>query len=253
MRRLRAVLLGLLAIVVGLPLLAVGSSMAWFWLNTVHASWHQRMTLIIETPAGEVTGASVQEALFTGTRGELRHIMGVNGSTGGYGFRGEAAVVELAPGRYLFALLTGGEGGLGAPGLNLAALAGRPQRLYPATEAAVAAVKALPKDQPLTLTPDLYPLLVTFDDINDPKTVRQVDPDDLGAAFGPGVRLKAVTLEVTDAPVTEGKVEAVLGDLKTIGSSGPKPIKFSPKFPVDELDPNEKYLSVLTLSTEVYK
>ncbi|MFO1174760.1 MAG: hypothetical protein U1E48_06080 [Paracoccaceae bacterium] len=101
MRRLRTVLLGLLAIVVGLPLLAVGTYVAWVWFNTVHASWHQRMTLIIETPSGQVTGASVQEALFTGTRGELRHIMGVNGSTGGYGFRGEATVVELAPGRFL--------------------------------------------------------------------------------------------------------------------------------------------------------
>jgi len=52
--------------------------------------------------------------------------------------------------------------------------------------------------------------MVTFDDITDPATVRRVDPADLAASFGPGVSLKAVTLEITRAPVTEGRVEAVL-------------------------------------------
>ena len=33
-----------------------------------------------------------------------------------------------------------------------------------------------------------------------------VDPNDLAACFGPGVRLKAVTLEITRAEVTEGVV-----------------------------------------------
>ncbi|MEO6202469.1 MAG: hypothetical protein ABIU05_13315 [Nitrospirales bacterium] len=62
-----------------------------------------------------------------------------------------------------------------------------------------------------------YPLLVTFTDINDPKTVQQVDPGNLAATFGPGVSLKRITLEITDEPVTEGKLESVLGwldDLK---------------------------------------
>ncbi|MFO1174759.1 MAG: hypothetical protein U1E48_06075 [Paracoccaceae bacterium] len=116
----------------------------------------------------------------------------------------------------------------------------------------MAAVKALPKDQPLTLTPDLYPLLVTFDDIHDPKSVRQVDPADLAAAFGPGVRLKAVTLAVTDEAVTEGKVEAVLGDLKEIDGRGPFPIKFSPGFDLNKIDPNDTDLNVLTFSTETF-
>lgn len=41
-----------------------------------------------------------------------------------------------------------------------------------------------------------YPMLVTFDDITKPETVREVDPEDLAAVFGEGVRLKAVTLEI---------------------------------------------------------
>lgn len=43
-----------------------------------------------------------------------------------------------------------------------------------------------------------YPMLVTFADITDPASVQLLDPANLAASFGPGVRLKAVTLEMTD-------------------------------------------------------
>ena len=49
-------------------------------------------------------------------------------------------------------------------------------------------------------------MLVTFDDIAKPETVRRVDPADLAAVFGEGVRLKAVTLEITEMKVTEGRL-----------------------------------------------
>ncbi len=54
-------------------------------------------------------------------------------------------------------------------------------------------------------------MLVIFDDITKPETVREVDPEDLAAMFGEGVRLKAVTLEITSEAVTDGRVEGVLG------------------------------------------
>jgi hypothetical protein len=47
-------------------------------------------------------------------------------------------------------------------------------------------------------------MLVTFKDINDPRSVVQVRPDDLEAAFGPGVRLGRVTIEATRHAVTTG-------------------------------------------------
>jgi len=58
---------------------------------------------------------------------------------------------------------------------------------------------------------NMYPLLVTFTDIADPKSVKQVNPADLAATFGAGFSLKSITLEVTDDKVTEGVVEKVLG------------------------------------------
>ncbi|MCA9468988.1 MAG: hypothetical protein KC643_26590, partial [Nitrospira sp.] len=50
-------------------------------------------------------------------------------------------------------------------------------------------------------------------DLTDPKTVQKVDPENLAATFGPGVELKRITLEITDEPVTEGKVESLLGEV----------------------------------------
>ena len=49
-------------------------------------------------------------------------------------------------------------------------------------------------------------MILTFDDITDPGTLRLVDPADLAASFGPGVRLVSVTLAITAAPVTEGVI-----------------------------------------------
>ena len=48
------------------------------------------------------------------------------------------------------------------------------------------------------------PMLVTFGDIKDPTSVKRVDPQDLSASFGAGVKLKAFTVEITDDAVTTG-------------------------------------------------
>ncbi len=60
------------------------------------------------------------------------------------------------------------------------------------------------------LKPGNYPLLATFHDIDDPATVRRVDPSDLPASFGPEYRLNAITLSSADEPVTLGTVTTVL-------------------------------------------
>jgi hypothetical protein len=55
-----------------------------------------------------------------------------------------------------------------------------------------------------------YPMLVTFGDEADPTSVTLVDPDDLAATFGAGVKLRRITAELTDDPVTTG-IEKRLG------------------------------------------
>jgi hypothetical protein len=62
-------------------------------------------------------------------------------------------------------------------------------------------------------TPTAYPILVTFADMADPKSVTKLDPDNLSARFGKGVKLKRITVERTGDDVTSG----IEGRLHTIG------------------------------------
>jgi len=64
---------------------------------------------------------------------------------------------------------------------------------------------ALNRLKPKGDTPiESMPLLVRFRDPNDPKTVERVDPNDLAASFGAGVKLTRATVEITDDPLTTG-------------------------------------------------
>ena len=58
--------------------------------------------------------------------------------------------------------------------------------------------------QPLPITTADLPDLVTFADVNNPKSVVLVDPDNLGATLGPGVSWGSMTLQATDKPLTKG-------------------------------------------------
>jgi hypothetical protein len=147
-------------------------------------SWHQRLTIIIDTPTGEVRGSSVVEITNIETMGPLvlMEARGVHTKV-----RGEAVAVEVVLGRWLFALLESPSNSQG----NVDQLAhaafdlggGRParERSYANN---IADLREVPLDEPAPLPRDSYPMLVTFDDISDPITVRQVDPDDLDATFG---------------------------------------------------------------------
>lgn len=156
-------------------------------------SWHQKLTLVVDTSEGEATGSSVVAV-------SVRYLRQSIGNEVEYDLTGEATVVEVAPGKYLFALLGGSEERFHAAAKGRFASERRGDWLF-----------EIPKQtQPVELFPDHMPMLVTFKDITDPKTVELVDPFDLSASFGPGVSLKAVTLEITKERVTEGRVEEML-------------------------------------------
>jgi hypothetical protein len=144
--------------------------------------WHQKITMTVETPTGDITGSSVQGGFVKNTsRGPTTYLFG------------EVPFVEVTPGRYLFAILR------------------RPNAIFFSQRAPVKDVnELLGLREQREIPPSEYPLLLTFRKMGDPKSAERVDPNDLAASFGPGVRLKSMTIEVTDEPVTRGKIERVL-------------------------------------------
>jgi len=186
-------------IIAALVLLAVLGAFLWgvYFYNAhkfTNTSWREKLTLTIETPAGEVTGAAVVEV--TARCGKP-----MIGNEVFYRVIGEATVVEVTPGRYLFVpLYKSGD------------------RFYLLAQDRFKGLrrcdwlKLIPKQtDTITLIGTYRPRLLTFNDLNDTTSVKLVDPDDLATTFGAGVRLKSVELAITTEPVTDGKVQALLG------------------------------------------
>jgi hypothetical protein len=195
--------------VVGLGAVAVFLFLAFQTLfGSATVSWNQRLTLVIETPQGEVRGSAMTRVQERTSRDLL-----APGTAMRRTLTGEAVAVEVLPGRWLFALLQGdgatGAGGWAYKAYDLGAAVGSDG--YRSHSLSMGKLRAQPLDVPVPLPADGMPMLVTFDDITKPETVRRVDPADLAAVFGEGVRLQAVTLEITKDAVTEGRVEGVLG------------------------------------------
>jgi hypothetical protein len=173
---------------------------AWVLWQIAYPSfgWRQKLSLVVETPAGEVTGSSV-----SAVRVEMGPNLFMDSPSIGVEFVGEAAFVEVAPGRYLFALVSNGPGWASdtfAPASVERSFTGR-----------MGMIEQSLGDPPKDIPRDHWPMLVTFDDVTKPETVREVDPEDLAAVFGEGVRLQAVTLEITEEEVTVGQLEGVRG------------------------------------------
>ncbi|HQU29582.1 MAG TPA: hypothetical protein PKZ24_10475 [Nitrospirales bacterium] len=183
-------------------LVLAGVSVAYcqhFWFPY---TWHQKMTLEVDVDGQLYAGSSVVKVTVRDSDPLTKGL----GFSSQFGARGEAAFVELPEGKFLFALLDGGPPDSG-PQTNAVNIfkdqlpKGNPERF------AVLSKSRFKTDIPHSH----YPLLVTFTDIADPKSVQKVDPHNLDATFGPSVSLKRITLEITEEPVTEGKIEQVLG------------------------------------------
>ena len=147
------------------------------------ADYNQKIRVTVITPEGEKSGSAV-------THIETR--LGAGKMTQST-IKGEATVVDLGQGKYLFALLSENT-----------------QRLshivFPDNQGKGQDPKEIPQGKVAKgVEPySVFPLLVTFDDLNDPKSVKEVNPANLAATFGAGYSHKSTTLEITNEPVTEG-------------------------------------------------
>lgn len=175
--------------------------------------WHQKLTVSVMTPEGMKVGSAV-----TSARIEFPPKWTGVGDAAGMqrgGVSGEAVVVDLGEGRYLFALLQDYTEWTAYTAFfpELEGKAMLREEMFPYLDQMVASL-----GQSRDVPRKHYPLLVTFDNINDPASVRRVNPGDLSATFGPGYQLNDVTLSIMDEPLTKGVVESVLGWLTEVGN-----------------------------------
>jgi hypothetical protein len=163
-------------------------------------TWHQKLTVTVQTPTGEVSGYSVTQITKTHSDSwyDFPEARGVRSDV-----RGEAVVVEVAPGKYLFVLLDG----MG----DLARVSFTEQ--FPSLRSGEFDhwARSIERHRGTAAVPrDAYPMMVSFTDIAEPTSVMQVDPEKLASTYGEGYSLAEVTLEITDEVVTTGVVETML-------------------------------------------
>jgi hypothetical protein len=172
------------------------------WTKT--ESYRYKLTLAVNTPAGVMKASSVVEVLFWGI------VIPDRGVT--HQLRGEALYLDLGAGRRpLIALITkqlhpkigkevtwSRDGGPNGPLIARIYDDVLPENLLEQA-AAISRMRGVRE-----IAPSDLPDLVTFADINDPRSVIEVDPNDLQAALGPDVSWNKITLEITDAPITTG-------------------------------------------------
>jgi hypothetical protein len=153
-------------------------------------SYRYRLTAEVETPRGIATGASVIQVQWK----LAPKIMGSQGS-GSHKVRGQAVAVGLPRGQTLFILLRS------AADSEWVTVQSNGYEPTLPIEAQDSTARTVPRT--LTISGqavDNYPIFVRFRDNGNPHTMEIVDPDNLAASFGPGIRLKSLTVALTGAP-----------------------------------------------------
>lgn len=168
--------------------------------------YRYRLTVEVETHEGLRSGASVIE---------VRQNIGRSGSSPLHSqiyrhAKGEAVAVDLPGGKTLFALLrSDSDVEWAAQVMHLLApqIQGETSQDSFDNVLLIKGKVEVPRTFPRVAwipTRSAYPMMVVFGDPTDPTSVTKVDPDDLAATFGEGVKLKRVTVELTDDPVSTG-------------------------------------------------
>ncbi len=187
----------------------VAAAMLWFqWMYPTYI-FRYRLAVEVETPNGMRHGSSIIEVSYA----EFYSLSGVPNLR--LGVSGEAVYVDLGERKNLFVTLTTWDSGRGS-------FSGDYRRLEGPLNSSALPLKALglewlgrpelPLDAQVILAKTKgaievsfanLPTLVTFENLDDPNSVRVVQPDAFSSAFGSRYTLKRVTLELSDAPQVE--------------------------------------------------
>lgn len=176
-----------------MTIVLAGGAVLFSGCDALGPSWkyRYRLTAQVEKAGQTYEGSSVIEIVRTKAPDGS-----INGKT-----RGEAVAVDVPGSGALFLLLSGSDGGADwaftMPHHAFAARLGSRDMVNDALLTKLTQMKG----ETATLTPDLFPTLVRFRDIADPKSVEVVDPANLAASFGPGVSLQRITVAITENEV----------------------------------------------------
>lgn len=210
-------------IIISLGVLVVLIAVAKLALQMALPSYtvHYKVTVEIETPEGVKSGSSVWE-LSVGTP-----LIDFPDSGNPASRRGEAVVVDLGKRGLVFTVFSNQswENGLYQAFPTEAPSSKRGIEYYKRT------LKVGMKGE----WKEYQPGMVTFTDLNDPKSVKGVNKENMSETFGAGVKLKQISVEITDDPVTWDLVEKYL----------PKNFELNIKEIWSQLSDKEKYRLVL--------
>lgn len=193
-----------------LPLMAMSDNPQ----DTVSFTKNYKVTVEVETPEGLKIGSAVRQI----SNSKSKNSLGWPDVGNPADVIGEAVVVDLDERGVLFALI------------NKDAEAARFYNAFPAPEGAgnttVAAIQhygSLQLGESAVLDQKLWPMFVTFTDIDDPKSVTLVWGNEFNPktqkhepvnrieeVFGKGVTLNNIRLKITDEPVKWGVVDKFL-------------------------------------------
>ena len=152
-----------------------------------------RLGLDVSTPAGIVSNSSLIEVV--DNRTPFIQIVG-----GSLKIKGQAIYLDLGDGNVLVGLLTFQKDNSGTKTLSdLPRLAGI-ERNGPYREG------GLPYDQKFSLPQKNIPILVTFSDSNDPRTMKRVTPDDFTTVFGEGYVFGRAWIQKIKSPHEKGSI-----------------------------------------------
>lgn len=176
----------------------------WYQSAYPSYSWNQKVTMTVQTPNGIVSASSV---------GRTELAEGIDFGISGVGnfkneFEGEAVVLVLPNGQFLFSLITGANSFSWRAFSDVPGVRKKADGSYAQWDESAKQIQKLKGAK--AFPPEHYPMLVTFGDMNDPAFVKEVNPNNLVASFGEGYSLKSITLEITDEVMTEGEVKKVL-------------------------------------------
>ncbi|MFN0193061.1 MAG: hypothetical protein ACKVP5_13975 [Aestuariivirga sp.] len=176
----------------------------WLAINLIWptCTFRYRLTVEVETPQGLKTGSSVIEAVVA-YQWQMLPDVGVFRPS----VNGEAVFVDLGDGRNLVVTLT--NNGSGRMDARERERRSRDAFYLPLDVFEIdyldkfAMCKAVHRAGESRSVPlGMLPTIVTFEDTNNPKSVRRVEPDDLTTAFGPGYSVSSAKIEQVRGPMT---------------------------------------------------